>query len=97
MNNLFFDKIANISNNQKKITDNPSEKSDELANDGQSFGIVRKTIKNKFDERFIRMWQLYLCSCAAVFNNGICDLHQILFTKGINNSIPITRNYMYED
>ena len=56
-----------------------------------------ETIKNKFDERFIRMWQLYLCSCAAVFNNGICDLHQILFTKGINNSIPITRNYMYED
>ena len=54
-------------------------------------------IKNKFDERFIRMWQLYLCSCAAVFNNGICDLHQILLTKGINNSLPLTRDYMYED
>lgn len=55
------------------------------------------TIKSKFDERFIRMWQLYLCACAAVFNNGICDLHQILFTKGINNSLPITRDYMYKD
>ncbi|WP_294360413.1 cyclopropane-fatty-acyl-phospholipid synthase family protein [uncultured Clostridium sp.] len=54
-------------------------------------------INKKFDEKFIRMWQLYLCSCAAVFNNGICDLHQILLTKGINNSLPLTRDYMYKD
>ena len=54
-------------------------------------------VKEMFDERFIRMWSMYLCSCAATFNNGIIDLHQIVFTKGINNSLPITRKYLYED
>ena len=51
------------------------------------------TIRTMFDEEFIRMWDLYLCGCAAAFHNGIIDLHQILFTKGINNSLPITRWY----
>ena len=36
-------------------------------------------VKEMFDERFIRMWSMYLCSCAATFNNGIIDLHQIVF------------------
>lgn len=50
-------------------------------------------IQKKFDERFIRMWELYLCSCAATFHNGIIDLHQILLSNGINNSLPMTRWY----
>ncbi|QEH68048.1 SAM-dependent methyltransferase [Cellulosilyticum sp. WCF-2] len=52
-------------------------------------------VRNLFDERFIRMWQMYLCSCAASFNNGVIDLHQILFTKGVNNQLPMTREYLY--
>lgn len=54
-------------------------------------------ISNMFDERFIRMWRMYLCSCAAAFNNGVVDLHQIVFTKGVNNSLPLTRDYMYKE
>lgn len=53
-------------------------------------------IEKMFDASFIRMWRIYLCSCAASFNNGIIDLHQILFTKGINNQLPLTRDYLYE-
>lgn len=53
-------------------------------------------ISKDHDERFIRMWQIYLASCAAAFNNGVVDLHQIVFTKGINNSLPITREYLYD-
>lgn len=53
-------------------------------------------IEKMFDERFIRMWRMYLCSCAASFNNGVIDLHQILFTKGVNNDLPMTRRYQYE-
>ena len=53
----------------------------------------REEIAWKFDERFARMWELYLNSCAATFHNGIIDLHQILATKGINNALPITRWY----
>lgn len=50
-------------------------------------------IKEMFDERFIRMWDMYLSACAATFHNGIIDLHQILVTKGINNELPVTRWY----
>ena len=52
-------------------------------------------ISTKFDEKFIRMWRMYLCSCAAAFNNNITDLHQIVFTKGVNNDHPLTREYLY--
>ena len=50
-------------------------------------------IRTMFDERFVRMWDLYLAACAATFHNGIIDLHQILFTKGINNDLPMVRWY----
>lgn len=53
-------------------------------------------IRNMFDEKFIRMWRMYLYACAASFNNGVIDLHQILFVKGINNKLPMTREYMDE-
>ena len=53
-------------------------------------------ISTKFDEKFIRMWKMYLCSCAAAFNNNITDLHQIVFTKGANNNHPLTREYLYK-
>lgn len=50
-------------------------------------------VRNMFDERFVRMWGMYLSACAATFHNGITDLHQILVTKGINNELPMTRWY----
>lgn len=48
-----------------------------------------------FDERFIRMWRMYLYCCSASFNNGVIDLHQIVFVKDTNNNLPMTREYMY--
>ncbi len=50
-------------------------------------------VRKMFDEKFVRMWDLYLSSCAATFHNGIIDLHQVLFTKGINNQLPLMRWY----
>ena len=52
------------------------------------------TVKDMFDERFIRMWTMYLYSCASCFISGVIDLHQIVFTKGVNNDLPLTREYM---
>lgn len=49
-----------------------------------------------FDDKFIRMWRLYLNSCAASFHYGVVDLHQFLFTKGLNNELPMTRDYLYK-
>ena len=34
-----------------------------------------------FDERFRRMWDFYLCSCAATFSSGNCDVTQITVTR----------------
>ncbi|KNZ40403.1 SAM-dependent methyltransferase [Acetobacterium bakii] len=48
------------------------------------------------DETFARMWRLYLNGCAASFNCGNIDVHQLLFTKGINNELPLTRDYLYQ-
>ena len=48
-------------------------------------------IEKKRGKEFARMWELYLCACAATFNNGIIDLHQILMSKGINNGLPMLR------
>lgn len=50
-------------------------------------------VRSMFDERFVRMWDLYLSACAATFNNGVIDIHQVLFTKGINNDLPMVRWY----
>lgn len=50
-------------------------------------------VERRFDKQFARMWKLYLSSCAATFHNGIIDLHQILFTNGINNDLPLVRWY----
>ena len=53
-------------------------------------------VREMFDEKFVRMWRMYLYSCAACFYTGVIDLHQIVFTKGVNNSLPLTRDYLYK-
>ena len=34
-----------------------------------------------FDERFLRMWEFYLTSCAGAFHTGICDVTQITLRR----------------
>ncbi|MBO3328231.1 SAM-dependent methyltransferase [Clostridium perfringens] len=53
--------------------------------------------RHMFDDEFLRMWHLYLATCAAAFHYWDIDIHQILFSKGINNTLPMTRKYLYED
>ena len=59
----------------------------------KNFQDHRQEVVEMFDERFARMWELYRCACAAIFMNGIIDLHQIIFTNDINNEIPMTKWY----
>ncbi|MFT5873297.1 MAG: cyclopropane-fatty-acyl-phospholipid synthase [Clostridium sp.] len=61
----------------------------------QNFENALPEIEKSKDETFIRMWRLYLNSCAASFNCGNINLHQILFAKGVNNDLPWTRDYLY--
>ena len=59
----------------------------------ENFQRHRSEIAEMFDERFTRMWEMYLCACAAAFMNGVVDLHQILFINDVNHEIPMTRWY----
>jgi cyclopropane-fatty-acyl-phospholipid synthase len=54
-----------------------------------------ETVHKRYGERFVRMWRLYLQSCAASFRYSGLDIHQILFSKGLNNNLPLTRHYLY--
>lgn len=54
------------------------------------------TVRQKYGERFVRMWSLYLQGCAAAFRASGLDIDQLLFTKGLNNSLPLTHEYIYE-
>ncbi|MBC2581054.1 cyclopropane-fatty-acyl-phospholipid synthase family protein [Clostridium sp. DJ247] len=62
----------------------------------KNFEDAVDNVKKIKDEKFIRMWRLYLNSCAASFHYGVIDIHQFLFTKGLNNNIPMTREYIYD-
>ncbi|MEF2112563.1 MULTISPECIES: SAM-dependent methyltransferase [Clostridium] len=62
----------------------------------ENFENALPIIEKSKDEIFIRMWRLYLNSCAASFNCGNINLHQILFAKGVNNDLPLTREYLYK-
>lgn len=57
----------------------------------ENFAKHYEEVEKMMGKEFTRMWELYLCACAATFNNGVIDLHQILVTKGINNELPMHR------
>jgi len=52
-------------------------------------------ITEKLGERFVRMWGLYLRGCAANFRVSGLDIHQLLFSKGLNNELPLTYDHIY--
>lgn len=64
-----------------------------------NFNAVLSEVKEMGkDERFIRMWDLYLQACAASFEAGNIDCIQYQITHQPNGkSLPMTRDYMYKD
>ncbi len=57
----------------------------------ENFNRCRTKIVEGKGEEFARMWELYLTSCAAAFQNGVVDIHQLLLSKGVNNELPLNR------
>ncbi|MBM0636687.1 cyclopropane-fatty-acyl-phospholipid synthase family protein [Campylobacter sp. VicNov18] len=62
----------------------------------QNFNQVLDEVRKNYDEEFIRMWNLYLRSCASAFRIGSVDLFQFLITKEINNNLSLTKEYIYK-
>ena len=52
-------------------------------------------VRKMFDETFVRMWRLYLLSSWAGFSYGDTRLFQVLFSNGLNNETPMTREHVY--
>jgi len=61
------------------------------------FEQSRETILQQFDEKFIRMWQLYLASSYAAFTSGFLQLFQVVFAHGTSNHVPRTREHLHEN
>jgi cyclopropane-fatty-acyl-phospholipid synthase len=59
------------------------------------FEASADTVKQMFDERFVRMWRLYLAGSMASFVGGALHLFQIVFARPGYNEIPWTRADMY--
>ena len=55
----------------------------------------------RFDERFRRIWRVYLIGCAEMFRSpaGRTHLFQIVFSKGnvTNDTYPMSRAFLYDE
>ncbi len=61
----------------------------------ENFEKVADQVEEKYGERFVRMWRLFLVGSSASFRYSGLDIHQLLFSKGLNNELPLTRDYIY--
>jgi cyclopropane-fatty-acyl-phospholipid synthase len=52
-------------------------------------------IRQKFDDRFVRMWRLYLRASSASFREGIIEVHQILLARGQPRHLGLIREDLY--
>ena len=60
---------------------------------------IRALDPQRFDERFRRIWRVYLYGCAEMFRapNGRTHLFQVVFSKGITTTYPMTRDFLYRE
>ncbi len=61
----------------------------------KNFEEAAEQVKEKYGERFVRIWRLYLVGCTALFHYSGLDIHQLLFSKDLCNDLPLTRDYLY--
>ena len=59
---------------------------------------IRALDPKTFDERFRRIWRVYLYGCAEMFRSsaGYTHLFQIVFSKGNTTTYPMSRGFLYE-
>lgn len=54
-------------------------------------------VRRQFDERFVRMWRMYLSGSRAAFECGALQLFQVVFAPDGNHRVPATRRHQYQD
>ncbi|MFQ5731719.1 MAG: class I SAM-dependent methyltransferase [Planctomycetaceae bacterium] len=63
----------------------------------QRFERSTGRITRMFDERFVRMWRLYLAGSFVAFEDDRLQLYQVLFSPEKENGIPRNRRYQYDE
>jgi cyclopropane-fatty-acyl-phospholipid synthase len=58
----------------------------------QRFRDVADEVRTRFDEAFVRGWDLYLAGSQAAFATGTMQLFQVVFAPGASNAVPWTRD-----
>ena len=59
------------------------------------FETASDRVREMFDEKFVRMWRMYLAGSVAGFTTGALQLFQVLFAPRDNNDVPMTREHLY--
>ena len=59
------------------------------------YEAASERVRVMFDEKFVRMWRLYLAGSVAAFTTGTLQLFQVLFAPGESNDVPLTRAHLY--
>lgn len=58
---------------------------------------VSEQVKEKFDDQFYRMWRTFLMGVVFTFRYASNSVHQVLFSKGKNTELPLSRDYIYQE
>ncbi|MGM0476178.1 MAG: class I SAM-dependent methyltransferase [Pseudomonadota bacterium] len=61
----------------------------------ERFDANEETVREMFDEEFVRAWRLYLSGSVAAFTTGNLQLFQTVFARKELNELPWTRAYLY--
>jgi cyclopropane-fatty-acyl-phospholipid synthase len=59
------------------------------------FEAASSRVREMFDEKFVRMWRMYLAGSVAGFTTGALQLFQVVFAPRDNNDVPMTREHLY--
>jgi cyclopropane-fatty-acyl-phospholipid synthase len=59
------------------------------------FETTSSRVRAMFDEKFVRMWRMYLAGSIAGFTTGALQLFQVVFAPRDNNDVPMTREHLY--
>ena len=59
------------------------------------FETASGRVREMFDEKFVRMWRMYLAGSIAGFTTGALQLFQVVFAPRDNNEVPMTREHLY--
>ena len=60
-----------------------------------NFEIASDTVREMYNEEFVRAWRLYLAGSTTAFQSGTLQLFQVLFAPSGNNDVPWSRDYLY--